>query len=268
MKKKNLAVWIMTGAMMLMITGCGRTKMTSVDSTKNEEAKPTITIAAAASLEQSMTKEIIPLFEKKHPDVKIEGTYDSSGKLQTQIEEGAPIELFISAGEKQMDALVEKQLIAKDSVYDWLENHMVLIVPANGESKVTSFDTLLNAETIAVGDPESVPAGQYAKEILEGLGTWEKILDKSSLGTNVTEVLNWVAKGSAEAGIVYATDAMQTNEVKVVETAPEGKGSKAIYPVGLTTAGYKRDEAKEFEEFLKTDEVLSIIEKNGFTPIK
>lgn len=256
---------MIAGVILATITGCG--KDNAITLLKDKTQTETITIAAAASLENCITEDIIPMFEKKYPKVKIEGTYDSSGKLQTQIEEGAPIDLFISAGEKQMAALIEEKQIAKDSVSNWLENHMVLIVPAKNNGEITSFDTILKANTIAIGDPESVPAGQYAKEILESHGTWEQVLEKASLGTNVTEVLNWVAKGSAEAGIVYATDAMQTEEVKVVQEAPEGNGSKAIYPMGLTIEGSKKNGAKQFEEFLKTKEVLKIIEENGFTPI-
>lgn len=264
-KSKFIICCIVISIIIASITGCGKDSVQpqTEDTTKTE----TIIIAAAASLEHSMTDYIIPLFEKKYPEIKVEGTYDSSGKLKTQIEEGAPIDLFISAGEKQMVELVQEQKIDKDSVINWLENHMVLIVPAKNNKKVTSFGTLLKAETIAIGDPESVPAGQYAKDILESLGIWEQVLEKASLGTNVTEVLNWVAKKSAEAGIVYATDAMQTDQVKVLEKAPEGNGSKAIYPMGLTMEGSKKAGAKKFEEFLKTKEVLKIMKENGFTPI-
>lgn len=255
---------ITMGLIIAFVTSCGKES----SDTNSAGDKIEITIAAAASLEKSMTEEIIPLFEKKYPKIKVQGTYDSSGKLKTQIEEGAPIDLFISAGEKQMNELVENDKMEKDSVVNWLENRMVLITPLKGDSNVSSFDTLLKAETIAVGDPESVPAGQYAKDILEELGIWEQVLEKASLGTNVTEVLNWVAKGSAEAGIVYATDAMQTDEVKIAEEAPEGNGAKAIYPMGLTIEGSQKNEAKEFEKFLETKEVLNIMKKNGFTPIQ
>lgn len=262
---KFIILCIVTSLILVAAISCGKNNIQSktADTTKTE----TIIIAAAASLEHSMTDYIIPLFEKNYPQIKVEGTYDSSGKLKTQIEEGAPIDLFISAGEKQMIELVQEQNIHKESVSNWLENYMVLIVPAKNNGKVTSFDTLLKADTIAIGDPESVPAGQYAKDILESFGIWQQVLEKASLGANVTEVLNWVAKKSAEAGIVYATDAMQTDEVKILEKAPKGNGSKAIYPVGLTVEGSKKNGAKKFQEFLKTEEVLKIMKKNGFTPI-
>jgi molybdate transport system substrate-binding protein len=224
----------------------------------------TIMLAAAASLKNCIDGELIPMFTEQNPKVTVNATYDSSGKLQTQIEEGAGIDVFMSAAMKQMNALNEKGLIAEDSIVELLENKIVLIVPEGSQKGIEKFEDIVKAEAIAVGDPESVPAGQYAKEALENLGLWEQVLPLSSLGTNVTEVLNWVAEGSADVGIVYATDAASKDNVTVVAEAPEGSVSKVIYLAGIVKSTENEDAAKLFVEFLQSDEAAEIFEKYGF----
>lgn len=229
----------------------------------------TILVAAAASLKYSYDDELIPMFEEANPGIKVEATYDSSGKLQTQIEEGLDADVFMSAAMKQMNALKDENMVDADSIVELLENKIVLIVPEGVEAKVTSFDDILNADTIAVGDPESVPAGQYAKEALTNLGTWDEVEAKSTKGTNVTEVLNWVAEGSADAGIVYATDAATTDKVKVIAEAPEGSLSdKVIYPVGIVSASTKKEAAQKFVDFLQSEEAIQVFESYGFSENK
>ena len=196
-------------------------------------------------------------------------TYDSSGKLQTQIEEGLDADVFMSAAVKQMNALKDEEMVDADSIVDLLENKIVLIVPEGMEAKVTGFEDITNADTIAVGDPESVPAGQYAKEALTSLGTWDQVEAKSTKGTNVTEVLNWVAEGSADAGIVYATDAATTENVKVIAEAPEGSlSAKVIYPVGIVSASTKKEAAQKFVDFLQSEEAIQVFESYGFSENK
>ena len=225
----------------------------------------TILIAAAASLEYSLRDELIPMFQEQYGYITVEGTYDSSGKLQTQIEEGLPADLFFSAAQKQMNALNEQGLMDSDSIVDLLENKIVLITPTGIESTVTSFEEIGNAASIALGDPESVPVGQYAQEALTNLGLWDSIQPKVSFGTNVTEVLNWVAEGSADVGIVYATDAATTDRVTVVAEAPEGSlATPVIYPVGIVGASQQKEAAQLFLEFLQSDEAMAVFEKYGF----
>lgn len=237
---------------------------TAAPETTAAEAQ-TVTIAAAASLEKSLTEQLIPMFEEKFPGITIEGTYDSSGKLQTQIEEGAPVDLFFSAATKQMDALNEKGMIADGTIKNLLENKIVFIVPTGEEGNYKAFEDIKNAETIALGDPESVPVGQYSKEALTNLNLWDEVSAKTSFGTNVTEVLNWVAEGSAKAGIVYATDAAQKpDQVVVVAEAPEGSVKKAIYPIGIIKDSQNPDGAQKFAEFLQSDEAMKVFTDSGF----
>ena len=227
-----------------------------------------ILVAAAASLQYVMEDEIRPAFEKLNPDVKVTFTFDSSGKLQTQIEEGAGADVFFSAAKKQMNALIEEEKIDEDSVVELLENKITLIVPKDSKAGITGFEDITKAERIAVGDPESVPVGQYSKEAFENLGIWDEVEAKASFGTNVTEVLSWVAAGSADAGIVYLTDATtsdQFSQVEIVGYAPEGSVSKVIYPVGIVSASTKKDAAQKFVDYLGTEEAAEAFAKYGFT---
>ncbi len=226
-----------------------------------------ILVAAAASLKNAYEEELIPMFQEQYPGVTVKGTYDSSGKLQTQIEEGLEADVFMSAATKQMKALNEEDMIASDTITDLLENKIVLIVPSGSDSGLASFEDIEKAESIALGDPASVPAGQYAEEALTNLGIWDKIQDKVSFGTNVTEVLNQVAAASADAGIVYATDAYSmADQVEIVAEAPEGSlEKKVIYPVAVVKNTAHEDQARAFVEFLKTDEAMAVFEKYGFS---
>lgn len=254
------------------VTGCSSSQEDSADQTAEENTSETegeeteILVAAAASLEYAYEEELIPMFEEENPGVTVKGTYDSSGKLQTQIEEGLEADVFMSAATQQMDALTEEGFVDGESVTDLLENQIVLITSAENELGLAEFTDITKADTIAIGDPASVPAGQYAQEALTSLGIWDEVLAKSSLGTNVTEVLNWVAEGSTQAGIVYATDAATTDNVKVIAQAPEGSlAEPAIYPVGLVSASAHQEEAQAFLDFLQSDEAMAVFEAYGFT---
>lgn len=226
-----------------------------------------ILVAAAASLKNAYEEELIPMFEAQYPGVTVKGTYDSSGKLQTQIEEGLEADVFMSAAKKQMKALDEEGMIDSDSIVDLLENKIVLIVPTGSDKGIQSFEDIVKADSIALGDPASVPAGQYSEEALTNLGLWDQIQDKTSFGTNVTEVLNQVAAGSADAGIVYATDAASmADQVEVVAEAPEGSlKTRVIYPVAVVKDSANTEMAANFVEFLTTDEAMKVFEAYGFS---
>jgi molybdate transport system substrate-binding protein len=226
-----------------------------------------VNLAAAASLKNAFDKDLIPAFEKKYPGVKVTPTYASSGDLQSQIENGLKADVFMSAANKQMNALANKSLIDNDTNVQFLENKVVLIVPKDSNANISSFEDLKNVNgTIAIGDPESVPAGQYGKEVLTNLGVWNDTESKLSLGTDVTSVLNQVAQGSAEYGIVYATDAKSNDGVKVVCEAPDSAlKTPVIYPVAMTKDPQHPEAAKAFMDFLQTKEAKDIFVEYGFT---
>lgn len=282
MKRKIVSLLLVSAMTAVLAAGCGSSEENTdaSDSSRSEteadtqeegqeesgeDEKTEILVAAAASLEYAYEDELIPMFEEQNPDITVSGTYDSSGKLQTQIEEGMEADVFMSAATKQMDALTEEGMIEEDSVTDLLENKIVLITSADSQLELSSFEDITKADTIAIGDPASVPVGQYSEEALTNLGLWDQVLAKASLGTNVTEVLNWVAEGSAQAGIVYATDAATTDKVKVVAEAPEDSLAEPdIYPVGIVSASENKEAAEKFVEFLKSDEAIQIFEDYGF----
>ena len=240
---------------------------TAKETTAASGEETEILVAAAASLKNAYEDKLIPMFEEANPGVTVKGTYDSSGKLQTQIEEGLDADVFMSAAKKQMIALDEEGMIASDTITDLLENKIVLIVPSGNEKKLEKFEDIEKADSIALGDPASVPAGQYSEEALTNLGIWDKIQDKVSFGTNVTEVLNQVAAASADAGIVYATDAASmADKVEVVAEASEGSLSeKVIYPVAVVKGTAHEEVAKEFVAFLQTDKAITVFEDYGFS---
>jgi molybdate transport system substrate-binding protein len=227
-----------------------------------------VTVAAAASLKNCLDGKLIPAFRAAHPEIEVQMTYDSSGKLQTQIEQGAPVDVFISAAAKQMDALNSQGLIMKDSIIQLLENKIVLIVPANSSADLNDFADLLKAKQIAIGDPASVPAGQYAREALQNMKLWEQVSARASLGANVIELLNWVAEGSADAGIVYATDAASTRRVKVVAAAPPDSVRKIVYPAAMVKATENKEAAGIFLEFLRSPAAQAAFAAYGFSMVK
>ena len=226
-----------------------------------------VKLAAAASLKNVYDDKLIPMFEEKYPGVTVTPTYASSGDLQSQIENGLGADVFMSAANKQMNALINESLVDNDTNVQFLENKVVLIVPKDSKANITSFEDLKDVNgTIAIGDPESVPAGQYAKEVLTNLGIWNDTESKLSLGTDVTAVLNQVAQGSADCGIVYATDAKSNDNVKVVCEAPDSAlKTPVIYPVAVLKNATNPDGASKFVDFLQTKEAKDVFVEYGFT---
>ena len=266
MKKKLLAVMLAGVLAAGMSAG-------SVQAATADEASGDLYVFIAASLNNAM-EEIQKDFNKEYPDVNILYNADSSGTLQTQIEEGSRCDIFFSAATKQMDALVDEELAKKDSVVDLLENKVVLIKPKGGETKVTGFENITDAANIALAG-EDVPVGQYSREIFKNLGI-EDDVNKMEIneGKNVTEVLASVSEGSNEVGIVYATDAASVaDKVDIIAEAPEGSlQTPVLYPVGLTEDQEASDSeaaaADAFLEYLQSDDALKVFEEYGFTPYK
>ena len=225
------------------------------------ELKGEVYAFIAASLNNAM-EELQKNFNETYPDVEILYNADSSGTLQTQIEEGARCDIFFSAAQKQMNALVDEGLADKDSVVDLLENKVVLIKPKDGETKVTGFENITDAANLALAG-EDVPVGQYSREIFDNLGITDEV-------KNVTEVLAAVSEGSNEVGIVYATDAASVaDSVDIIAEAPAGSlETPVLYPVGLVEDQEASDDDKAaaaaFLEYLQSDEALEVFEKYGF----
>ena len=261
--------------MTIMLAGAMAAGMSagSVQAAAAEDASGDLYVFIAASLSNAM-EDIQKDFNKKYPDVNILFNADSSGTLQTQIEEGSRCDIFFSAATKQMDALVDEKLAEKNSVVDLLENKVVLIKPKDGETKVTGFENITDAENIALAG-EDVPVGQYSREIFKNLGI-EDDVNKMEIneGKNVTEVLASVSEGSNEIGIVYETDAASVaDKVDIIAEAPAGSlETPVLYPVGLTIDSEASDSeaaaAKAFLEYLQTDDAMKVFEEYGFAQYK
>ncbi len=241
-------------------------KSESLATERQEEV--TLNISFAASL-TDVSKELEKEFKLKYPNIKLLFNFGSSGKLQQQIEQGAEVDLFLSAGKKQVDALVEQDLVDSKDSKDLLENKLVLIVPKDSDKNITDFADLASSkvEKIAIGD-KNVPVGQYTEEACKSLGIWEEVSKKASLGSDVRTVLAWTEQAAADCGVVYATDAAISKEVKVVAEAPEGSHKPVIYPLAIIKASSHIKESGLFADFLQSDEAASIFEKYGFKMVK
>lgn len=225
-----------------------------------------LTVSAAISLKDALDA-ISPLFTKSHSRVAIHYNLGASGTLQQQIEQGAPVDVYISASPDQMDALDKQGLLLGGTRQDLVRNTIVLVVPANS-SGISSFNDLRasTVKVVAVGEPRTVPAGKYAQEVLTHLALYESLKPKFVFAKDARQVLTYVASGDADAGIVYATDAKTTSKVKVVATAPEDSHSPVIYPVAALKDSKNASAAKALVEFLESPSAQSVFEKFGFSP--
>jgi molybdate transport system substrate-binding protein len=232
---------------------------------KARAAKNDLTVSAAISLKDALD-EAKGLYAKDHPGMAIAVNYGASGTLQLQIEQGAPVDIFFSAAPKQMDTLESKGLLLPGTRKDVLQNEVVLIVPKDSKLGLTSFQDLKRADVkhVAMGEPVSVPAGQYAKETLTSLGIYDAVLAKAVLAKDVRQVLTYVETGNADAGIVYATDAISAAKITVVAKAPPKSHSLVIYPAAVIKDTKNPDAAKAFLDFLAGPRGTAVFEKYGF----
>jgi molybdate transport system substrate-binding protein len=246
--------------MMIMAVACNRGG--------NDDHSQTVEISvlAAASLTDAM-KEIESRYESTHPGVRVVPSFASSGKLKQQIEQGAPADLFISAGAKEMNALVREGIVDPRERVDLLGNELVLIVPKDSRVKVNGFSDLSSPQikTIAIGQPETVPAGQYAKQALENMNLWKQVQSKLVFAGDVRQVLAYVKTGNVDAGIVYRTDIRNAHEVKVVAVADPKTHQPILYPAGVIKATTHPKQTRDFYNWLRGPEAMKIFQKYGFT---
>jgi len=228
-------------------------------------AQRTLTVSAAASLRDALT-EIGHDFEHRHPGVQVRFNFGASGALELQIEQGAPVDAFVSAADKQMDDLASRNLILKETRSVIARNSLVLIVPADSKLAIGGFPDLTKpfVNHVAIGDPASVPAGKYAQQVLTRLKIWRAVLNGAVLCKDVRSVLTQVELGNVDAGIVYSTDAAITNKVRVVAVSPEAWHSPIDYPAAVVAASHDPDAARALVNFLKSDEAKAVLKKYRF----
>ena len=286
MKKRFLSMMLLTLVGVLLLAGCNAATKSSTGSdadkataenkkgNESEEKEvisaATLNVDVAASLKNSMT-EIIELYNKKQPNVTIRINADSSGTLQNQIEEsaGTDVDMFFSASTKQMNKLKEEGYINEDSVSNLLKNEVVLISAKGSGTKVTGFDNITEAKSFALAG-ESVPVGQYSRQIFNKLGINEAI-NKMEINQcdNVSAVKDAVAEGSNEVGTVYYSDYYSVKDkVDLIARADESWCDPIVYPVGLVNNknadDNQRKAAEDFINFLNTDEAKTVFEKYMF----
>ena len=283
---KKLLSLLLALSLALALTACGSKDDGANDAdTQDDAAEPVeLIVFAAASMTETLN-EIAGMYKEVAPNVTLTFNFDSSGKLLTQISEGADCDLFISAAPEQMNAmdgsLIDDKdknpdgldLIVTDSRIDLLENKVTLAVPEGNPKGIESYDQL--AELLQSGDVllamgnSDVPVGQYTQKIFTYYGLNEETLASSGVltyGSNVKEVTTQVSEGTVDCGVIYATDAFSAGLTVVDEATAEMCG-QVIYPAAVMKNSANPDAAKAFLDFLSTDEAMACFEAVGFSPM-
>lgn len=253
----------------LLISSAMFISLASGCSGRSPETPPVnLTVSAAASL-SDVLKEINRLYVQNETNVTVTTNFASSGTLQTQIENGAPVDIFISAAPTHMDNLQKKDLLLNDTRINLLNNKVVLVVPTDSTLGITSINDLVSdrVKKIAVGDPKSVPAGTYAQQAFDQIGITAQIQPKAVLAGDVRQVLTYVESNNVDAGIVYATDALTSTKVKIVASAPADINAKIVYPAAVIKSSKNPEAAGAYLNFLFSQQAKTVFEKYGFTII-
>lgn len=266
MMKKQYFLFFLIMLLLLTVAGC----LKNDSDKKIEEGKQGIskknvelTISAAASLQDALN-DIKVAFEKEYSNIIVNFNFGASGALQQQIFQGAPVDLFFSAAEDKFDKLVQEGLIEKTKQTDLVGNDLVLVVPKDSNKKISSFEDLAKVDQLSIGTPEAVPAGKYSKETLEYLNIWKKVEGKVVYAKDVRQVLTYVETNNVDAGIVYKTDALISQNVKIVAMAGEQTHDPIIYPLGIIKNSAHPKEAQLFYHYLQSEASMEILEKYGF----
>ena len=255
-----LAILILILILILVLIGCS-------ESSKKEAVAVTLTISAASSL-QDVLEAITVKFHNKYPNMGIRYNFGASGSLVTQIEQGAPVDLFLSASNEKFKELVVKELVQENATF--ISNELVMITALDKVKHLSSVKELNDnrIEKISIGTPSIVPAGDYAKQALDYFNLWNEIENKMVFAKDVRQVLTYVETKNVDAGFVYKTDAIHSTKVKIVETIDDESHHPITYPVGIIKDTKNYIEAKKFYEFIQSEEVKDIWIKYGFTFIQ
>lgn len=254
--------------MLIMVVAASLAILEIVAETTAEPQKEIhLTVSAGASLKNA-TEEIKNLYISQHPGVSISLNFGSSGQLLQQIEQGAPVDVFISAAKEQMDRLAAEDLIDKTTLIDILGNDLVLVVP-DRSTEFKDWADLLKPQVVklAIGETQTVPCGKYAEEALKSLGLWAKIQPKIVMGSDVRQVLAFVESNNAEAGFVYRSDAFVSKNVRIAAVVDDKLHSPIIYPAAVIKSSSEKETAQEFVKFLSNPEAQQIFVSYGFKPL-
>jgi molybdate transport system substrate-binding protein len=227
-----------------------------------------VTLSVAVSLKE-VTEELGRTFMAARPGVTLRYNFGASGDLQKQIEAGAPVDVFLSAAQRQMDELEKQNLIVGASRRAFARNALTVIKPADSRVDITKPADLLEARVgrIVIGSPKSVPAGQYAEESLRALGLWDRLQPKLVFAENVRQALDYVARGEVDAGFVYTTDvASRAQGVKEAFRLPDDSYRPVIYPGAVVRASKQAAIAQAFLDLLSSPQGRSVLSRFGFQP--
>ena len=261
MLKVKLAAMFLLIALLPVLAGCVNSKETSAPVQPIE-----LNVSAALGLKDALLA-IQQEYEQQHPNIKIVFNFAAAGSLQKQIEQGAPADIFISASHQQVDALQAKGLIIRESQKNLVGNKLVLIIPRNSRLPITDFKDVSNPaiRQFAMGAPETVPAGEYAKQVFRKLQIWEQIKGKAVYSKDVLSVVHYVETGNVDAGVAFSTVAATSNEVKVVAEAPPGSHEEIIFPGAVLTTAKNPEEAQAFLTYLSSAPAAQIFTQRGFS---
>jgi molybdate transport system substrate-binding protein len=223
-----------------------------------------LTISAAASLGNAF-REIAPLFESRNPGTRVVFNFAASDALLAQVARGAPVDVFASADEETMDRAGDRKLLVPGSRRTFARNALVVVIPADAKTRPAALADLPQPafRRIALGSPASVPAGRYARSVLEAAKLWTSIEPRAVFAQNVRQALDYVARGEVDAGFVYATDAMiMKDKVRIAFTVPTA--TPIIYPAAAIAGSANVDAARRFVEFLVSPEAQAVLARQGF----
>jgi molybdate transport system substrate-binding protein len=227
-----------------------------------------LTLSVAISMKEAI-ETLGRSFTARHPGLTLRYNFGASGDLQKQIEAGAPIDVFVSAATRQMDELEQKALILPDTRRAFARNVLVVVKPAEAGLDLTAVGDLLDPRVtrVAIGNPKTVPAGQYAQESLRAVGAWERLGPKLVFGENVRQVLEYVARGEVDAGYVYATDVPAAGpKVRIAFRPGEETYPPVVYPVAVVTGSHQVALARAFVELVTGAEGRAVLQRLGFQP--
>lgn len=239
-----------------ILTSCGHDNdMATTETTE-------LHISVAASLKDVMDN-VKKTYEKENPETKLTFDFAGSGQIKERVKSGAPIDGILLASEKDIDELsaktTEKTQFAK--------NALVLIVPSKNAVQISNLNELSSFDKIAIGDPESVPAGKYAEETMQNLGVYTALKEKLVFASDVRQTLAYVASGNAQAGFVYQTDALISKDVKVSQSVPENLHSPIGYYAGLVKDSTHKAKTREFLQYMTSKKGQEVLAKYGFKPV-
>lgn len=225
-----------------------------------------LNISAAMGLKEALA-DIQKIYEAKHTNTKLVYNLAASGALQTQIEQGAPADIFISAANKQIDDLAKKGLVVPSSRKALVSNELVIIVPKDKQTDIKSFGDIEKVKQFGLGAPETVPTGQYGIEVLKALALWDSVKGKAVLAKDVRTIVTYVETGNVEAGIVFSTVAATSDKVTIAASAPPGTHEPILFPAVILAGSKNQKAAEEFLTYLAGPEAMKIFEKYGFHPV-